>query len=74
MKTLRFMIVFLSIYFVVPVAFDLEPSLIQSAGITFLLLVIRTALLEGITVDASPFLTWEIVSDENEVEEEREDD
>jgi len=70
MKTLRFMIVFLSIYFVAPIAFDLEPTLIQSAGITFLLLVIRTALFEGITVDASPFLSWEIVSEE---EDERED-
>jgi len=71
MKTIRFLIVFLSIYFVVPIAFDFEPTLIQSAGITFLLLVIRSALFEGITVDASPFLSWEIVNDE---EDEKEDE
>jgi len=68
MKVIGFMTVMLIVYFIVPMGFPYEPTIVQSAVITLLLYMLRVVLTEGITVRAEeqPFHTWRIVEDEGE--------
>lgn len=70
MKVIGFITVMLIVYFIVPMGFPYEPTIVQSAVITLLLFVARFVLTEGITVKAEvePFHTWRIVEDEGEDE------
>lgn len=73
MKVIGFLFTMAIVYFVVPIAFNIHVTILQSAGITMLLYVARFVLTEGITVRAEPqpFHTWRMVSEE---EDEREGD
>ncbi|NRG30740.1 hypothetical protein [Niallia circulans] len=68
MKVIGFITVMLIVYFIVPMGFPYEPTIVQSAVITLLLFVARFVLTEGITVkvEPQPFHTWRIVEDEGE--------